>query len=368
MQVFRKSDIKEQLNTEKIFELLENWGGQPQYTKFGIVSDTICHNEPGEGSRKLYYYENTELFRCYTGCQDPTFDIFELVIKIQQIQKHIDYDLNDAVLYIVNYFGLSGVEIYDEHEDALEDWKILAEYEKIYKPNGSPHERIQLKEYDKIILDRFSKIKIQPWIDEGIKQGVMTKNKIMYYPGQDQIVIPHYDIDGRFIGLRGRFLGEEESKQYGKYRPLRVNQFTYSHPLGLNLYNLNNSKKNIARSGKVVVFEGEKSALKFQSYFGHDTDISVACCGSNLTFYHVNLLLDSGAKEIIVAFDRQFQTKGDDEFKHLTKNLTRLHERYKKEVLISFIFDKEMITPYKSSPIDQSPNTFMQLFKNRIIL
>ena len=64
---FDKSKIKESLSTENIFDLLVEWGGDPEYTDFGVLSTTICHNLPGEGSRKLYYYENSTLYKCYTG-------------------------------------------------------------------------------------------------------------------------------------------------------------------------------------------------------------------------------------------------------------------------------------------------------------
>ncbi len=81
---YDKLEIRNSLTIENVFELLQEWGGDPEYTDFGIVSATICHNNPGEGSRKLYYYENTGLFKCYTDC-DSTFDIFELLIKIINI-------------------------------------------------------------------------------------------------------------------------------------------------------------------------------------------------------------------------------------------------------------------------------------------
>lgn len=66
--------------------------------------------------------------------------------------------------------------------------------------------------------------------------------------------------------------------------------------------------------------------------------------------------------------DRQFQEIGDNEFQHLTKNLTKIHEKYHNIANISFIFDKKMITGYKDSPIDCGPDIFLQLFKNRILL
>ena len=70
----------------------------------------------------------------------------------------------------------------------------------------------------------------------------------------------------------------------------------------------------------------------------------------------------------MIAFDRQFQEINDDEYKHLTKNLMKINSKYKNDVVISFIFDKNMITGYKDSPIDCGPEIFMKLFKERIIL
>ena len=77
----------------------------------------------------------------------------------------------------------------------------------------------------------------------------------------------------------------------------------------------------------------EKSCLLYKTYFGLDNDISVACCGSSLSAYQIQLLIEAGAEEIIVAFDRQFEEIGDKEFKHLTKNLKTLHNKYKNNVL-----------------------------------
>ena len=136
----------------------------------------------------------------------------------------------------------------------------------------------------------------------------------------------------------------------------------------MNLYNLNNSKNGIAKIEKAIVFEGEKSALLYRSYFDPENDISVACCGSSVTNYQIDLLIECGAKEIIIAFDRQFEKLGDDNFKKLTKKLTSIHNKYKNYVNISFIFDKNMITGYKDSPIDCGKETFLKLFKERISL
>ena len=368
MLVYDKIKIREALTSENIFDLLQEFGGDPKREVFGFTSATICHNQPGEGSRKLYYYENTSLFQCYTGCADSTFDIFELVIKVAKIQWDKEFDLNDAVRWIAQRFGFSGDNENRSEDEDLDDWKYLANYERI-QDIVVKDSSIVLKEYESEILKRFNyNVKITPWLREGITQAALDQAQIGFYPGGDQITIPHFDKDGRFIGLRGRTLCAEEGEHFGKYRPIKINKILYNHPLGMNLYNFNNSKENIGIMKKAIIFEGEKSTLLYQSYFGLENDISVACCGSSVSAYQIQLLLDAGAEEIIIAFDRQFKEIGDEEFKHLKTNLLRLRAKYKNFATISFIFDKNMITGYKSSPIDEGPEKFLQLFKERIVL
>ena len=63
--------LKFSLTLEQVESLLSELGGNPQRYNNMIISKTICHC--GE-SHKLFYYDNTKLFRCYTECSD-TFDI-----------------------------------------------------------------------------------------------------------------------------------------------------------------------------------------------------------------------------------------------------------------------------------------------------
>ena len=83
------------------------------------------------------------------------------------------------------------------------------------------------------------------------------------------------------------------------YRPIFVNGIIYKHPLGLNLYNFHHSKENIALIKKAIIFESEKSCLQYQSYFGIDNDITVACCGSNISSQQIQMLLNLNVEEEI---------------------------------------------------------------------
>ena len=361
---YNKDDLKEQLELEQIYDLIEAWGGEPEYTEGGLISQTICHNLPGEGSRKLYYYTNTRLFRCYTGCIDPTFDIFDLCIKVMKNQKQLKWEMYDAMDYIASYFGFDGIEKTEDDQSELKDWEVFKKHNlrlQEKKPIA------QLKEYDPIILTRFAYPRIAHWEQEGISNEVSKKNLIGYYPGGEQITIPHFDINNRLIGIRGRTLAADEAERYGKYRPLLIGKQLYNHPLSMNLYNLNNSKGNIAKVHAAIIFESEKSCLMYQSYYSHENDISVAICGSSLSSYQVDLLKQVGAREIVIALDRQFQEIGDDEFKRLKAKLIHFHNKYNNSIRVTAIFDRAMISPYKSSPIDEGPQMFEKLLAERII-
>lgn len=364
MMKYNKDEIKEKLTTDMVFEIVEEFGGDPRRTDFGFISATICHNDIGEGSHKLYYYENTALFRCYTGC-DSYFDIFELIKKIKEVRGGGEWGLYDSVRWIAARYGW-GPSVQEEDVPNLADWKLLEKYNKLH--NTKNVSVVKLPEYDKTILNNLSYPLIADWIDEGITKEVLKANQIGYYPPGEQITIPHFDIDGRFIGLRGRSLGQDDADRFGKYRPLIVGKDMYNHSLGLNLYNINNSAPHIKTAKTAIIFEGEKSCLLYQSYFGRENDISVACCGSSVSSIQMTILLNLGVKEIVIAFDRQFKQKNDEEFKHLVKNLKGIKARYGQYAIISFIFDTEDVLPYKASPIDCGPDIFLNMFKKRIIL
>lgn len=376
-----KNKIKQSLTIEQVFNLCADLGGDPQMYERYFISKTICHNPAGSGSMKLFYYDNTQLFKCYTDCGDSSFDIFDLVTKVKtQIgEKRKSYDrdgqiiyknwsLYDSIIYVAKYFNIpvnvDEPQGFDGFYMTLDDWNVL----KRYQPQEQKQQkRVELKYYDKSILRFFPQPHIIPWEEEGIAYEVSKSCGIAYNPCSQGIIIPHYDENNNLIGIRERTLVKAEEKK-GKYKPAIIKGQQYNHPLGFALYNLNNSKENIRNVKKVLVYESEKSTLLHRSYFGSDGDISVAVCGSSLTQYQCDLLLKHGAEEIIVAFDKQFQQKGDPEYKKWINKLTSIHNKYKNYALISFMFDNKELLQYKSSPIDEGVEKFLQLYKNRITL
>ena len=367
---YDKNQIKENLTLDQIEEILTDFHGEPERRGDIIVSRTICHCG---NSHKLYYYPNTTLFKCYTDCSE-TFDIFELTRKVlsreqPKAREDSDWNLPEAIDYIAQKFGFQPNEQtngFEETASTAKDLILFNEYERINNINVKTQE-VELKEYPSTVLHNLPRPRIQPWLNEDISQEVMDSHNICYDPKNQGIVIPHYDINNRLVGIRERTL-IKENEIFGKYRPAKIGKQLYNHPLSFNLYNLNMSKDNIRRNKKAFVFEGEKSTLKFASYFGQENDMSVAECGSSFINYQAWLLINQGAEEIVICLDKQFQKPGDDEFKKLVKNLTSIHQKYGRYVNISYMFDKENLLGYKDSPIDRGKEIFLELYKKRVNL
>ena len=360
---YNKDTLKENLSIEEVFDLVSELGGEPIMGNGIFTARTICH---GGDSHKLYYYPNTHLFHCYTGCGDASFDIYDLVLKVNKSAGIKNFSLPKAIVFVAKYFGYTAETFdFEDNQDTIEDWKIINAFKR-NKEKNQP-QIVELKTYDNTILKYLPHPLIWPWYEEGISFDIMESRGICYDPIYEGVVIPHYDINENLIGIRERTL-IKENEIYGKYKPARINGKMYNHPLGFNLYNLNNSKKAISIFKKAIVFEGEKSCLKYASYFGKESDISVACCGSNLINYQVKLLLSLGVKEIIIALDKQFQKIGDEEWQKWVIKLKTLYNKYGNYINISYMFDKNNLLQYKSSPIDEGKEKFIYLFKNRITL
>ena len=364
---YNLEEIKESLSLDNIEEILIEFNAEPERRNETIISRTVCH---GGDSAKLYYYNNTGLFHCYTGCSDPTFDIFELVRKVMSREhpkprEDSAWNLPEAVDWVARKFGYApNIKEDNSNFTIKQDLTILQNYDRIKEINVKTQE-IELKEYQAPFLQYLPKPHL-PWEQEGIKKNVIDNHNICYDPSLAGIIIPHYDIDNRLIGIRVRNLAEDAIEKYGKYRPAYIGGKMYNHPLSLNLYNLNYSKENIRKIKKAIIFESEKSCLKYASYFGPENDISVASCGSNVLKYQFWLLHNLGAEEIIIAYDRQYKKIGDGEYQLWIKKLIKISQQYKMYCNITFIFDTQNLLDYKDAPVDKGEKIFLQLFKERL--
>ena len=346
--------IIEQLNTDKIIDLMERLGVETYVRHPGyVIFPTICHNEdPAQASMKLYYYENTHIFYCYTECNGMSIFSF---LKHYYESHNLSYDWYEDIYKVVL---------------DCSNFRLAAPGHATYKSIRDQYRRpehIQLPTYSEGILNTFTKFYPPEWLNDGISKTAMDKFNILYSIPQNKIIIPHYNIDNKLVGVRGRALNPWEVENIGKYMPVQIEGKWYSHPLSLNLYGLNKTKENIKKTGICFIFEAEKSVLQYETMYGRENNIAVAVCGSSISYYQIQLLLNLGVENIIVAFDAPAVISFEELNKHYNK-LEKQCEKFKYKCHIGFIIDYKRILGAKDSPTDLGKNAFEEVMKRPIWL
>ena len=319
-----------------------------------LICPTICHNPIHEAeSMKLYWYQNNKIFRCYTECNEA-MSIFELYRKYMALNEY-PITLEEAENYVKQF--LKHIVIFARKSNNAE-----INIEKYKYDINIP----VLDEYPIATLDCFTKYYHPAWLHDGITKEAMDKFKIMFSLGQNKIIIPHFDINGRLVGIRSRALEQNDIDNFGKYRPVQIGKKLYAHPLQFNLYGIHEHKGGIQRRKVAIIAEAEKSVLLDEGYYG-DLSNTVACCGSTFNKYHISLLTNIlGAREIIIALDKEFIDWRDDKAKKYRAKIEKMCRKYINQANFSYIWDYENLLNEKDSPFDKGKDVFDYLYKNRI--
>ena len=344
--------IIENLNTDAVIHLMTELGAD-RYDDRGdyIIFPTICHNEDSsEASMKLYFYKNNKVFVCYTSCGGMS--IFKF-LKHYYEERQIEYDWHQDIYEVVcNCSDFKRKEGFERTP-----YKSLRERYKVAR------KEVQLPEYSKNVLDCFVKHYPPEWLNDGISEKAMDEFDISYSISQNKIIIPHYDIDYRLVGIRGRALNEWEIENIGKYAPIRIENTWYKHPLSMNLYGLNLTEFMIRETGICFLFESEKSVLQMESF--SIPNCAAAVCGSNFNKYQLNILMKHcHPTEIVLCFDKE-ELPGEDKY---FNKLWNICQKYKNYCNFSFIYDREGLLDLKDSPTDRGEEVFMKLLDKRVIV
>lgn len=317
-----------------------------------LILPTICHNPlEHEKSHKLYYYYDSKLFSCYTEC-GHSFNLYELVRKVYAINDH-EIGFYEAFNYVMNFFdGAKQI--------------IQAPVEPIGNRYARKLSVVDLPEYNKNVLSIFRKDPATEWLNEGISKEAMARFNILFSMPKLKIIIPHYDLKGRLVGIRGRALEEYEVENFGKYMPVKVENTFYTHHLSRNLYGIEVAKKAIKRTRRAVLFEGEKSVLKMWDYYGDDS-VAVAVCGSNIHKVQIDLLVKKlGVFDITIAFDKEYQHLRTEESEAYKAKLIAMCQKYSNYANFSFLYDMEGLLEEKDSPVDKGKEIYERLYDMRV--
>lgn len=352
------NQVKEMLTTEDIIRLCCDLQGEDNYfydSQNHPMFLTSLEHEGGD-SFKLCYYPETKLFYCFTrGTSD---DIFSLVQKAKGFE-----DFMDAFKFVCQYFNLKDNGFNEEKPDLTDDWDIFQQIEDYSnKEEEKPNDIIQSN-----ILEYYYPLAAPvEWQQDGISPEVMRAYGIRVDTALQKIIIPHRDINGNLIGIRCRNFNPIEIEK-GKYMPVKIEETWYSHSLGKNLYGLAENRDTIKKLKKVVVCESEKSVLQAASFYGINNNWVVATCGSNLSEYQMDLLLNLGVEEVVLGYDHDFTTgRGEPETIEYEKKLIHNVQYLTQYVNVYIIMDYDGITGYKDSPTDRGKEIFEKLLHNKI--
>ena len=343
-------EIISNLDVDSVISMMEKLGADRHSDRGAyVVFPTICHNiDASEASMKLYFYKDTKLFVCYTECGNMSiFKFLKHYYETRQIEYDWYQDIYEVVRDCSNFKGVDGFVV-EKYKSLRDRYEVKRKEKEL--PQYMPH-----------VLDCFVQTYPQEWLDDGISKKTMDRFNISYSISQNKIIIPHYDILGRLVGIRGRALNDWEVENIGKYAPIQVEGVWYKHPLSMNLYGLDRTFMDIRRNGVCYLFESEKSVLQMDGF--SIPNCSAAVCGSNFNKYQLNILMKFCApSEIVICFDKE-ELPGEERY---FNKLWNICQKYKQYCNFSFIYDREGLLNLKDSPTDKGEEVFLQLLKKRV--
>ena len=238
-----------------------------------------------------------------------------------------------------------------ETQDPLAIFQSL--HKRKYDKNSTEYKILN----DEILLD-YEPYVHKDFAKEGILPSTVKKFELGYSYACHRTIIPvRFWQNGSLIGVRGRTsIPNYDLFDIPKYFPLKP------YPQSINVYGLWEQYDDIIKSGSVLIFEGEKSTLKldsFQPVVKHITGrnwYGVSLCGHTLSDEQLRILCGLNLREYIVALDKDI-TEPD---------IWSVCEKFYGIRNVSYILDTKNLLGPKDSPVDGRIQTLVTLIDNRI--
>lgn len=353
--------ILDMITTSDIVQLVSKFGipeTSIRYYNNQLIMPTGCHNEIiGTAKHKLYYYEDSKKFHCYTCC--GSMNPFEFVVQAYRT-RGIKYSLSNAAIIIEKII-----------QERLRDGFAVVTPPSNVKKEIEEDWHKSLTEYNPSIMNCFSRNKkyLKVWEKEGISFDAMDKFGIKFDMIRNRMVIPIYDDKGVFVGAKVRNFNQEDIENGRKYMPLIHNNEIYTYDKGKILYGLNFNKKNIKNAKRAIIFESEKSTILYESLYVGNKAVSIG--GSNVSIYQAELLKQYKVETVVLALDNDYSLlpneNGEcDKYFGLYKMLKEANKLDAKGFNVEIVYDWEQsFLENKDAPIDKGREIWNKLYRNR---
>lgn len=353
--------ILDMITTSDIVQLVSKFGipeTSIRYYNNQLIMPTGCHNEIiGTAKHKLYYYEDSKKFHCYTCC--GSMNPFEFVVQAYRT-RGIKYSLSNAGIIIERII-----------QERLRDGFAIVTPPSNVKKEIEEDWHKSLTEYNPSIMNCFSRNKkyLKVWEKEGISFDAMDKFGIKFDMIRNRMVIPIYDDKGIFVGAKVRNFNQEDIENGRKYMPLIHNNEIYTYDKGKILYGLNFNKKDIKNAKRAIIFESEKSTILYESLYVGNKAVSIG--GSNVSIYQAELLKQYKVETVVLALDNDYSLlpneNGEyDKYFGLYKMLKEANKLDAKGFNVEIVYDWEQsFLENKDAPIDKGREIWNKLYRNR---
>lgn len=353
--------ILDMITTSDIVQLVSKFGipeTSIRYYNNQLIMPTGCHNEIiGTAKHKLYYYEDSKKFHCYTCC--GSMNPFEFVVQAYRT-RGIKYSLSNAAIIIERII-----------QERLRDGFAVVTPPSNVKKEIEEDWHKSLTEYNPSIMNCFSRNKkyLKVWEKEGISFDAMDKFGIKFDMIRNRMVIPIYDDKGVFVGAKVRNFNQEDIENGRKYMPLIHNNEIYTYDKGKILYGLNFNKKNIKNAKRAIIFESEKSTILYESLYVGNKAVSIG--GSNVSIYQTELLKQYKVETVVLALDNDYSLLPNENGEYekyfgLYKMLKEANKLDAKGFNVEIVYDWEQsFLENKDAPIDKGREIWNKLYRNR---
>ena len=301
--------------------------------KRGDRYNTICHNING-GGYNLAFNKETRSFCCFSECS-CSYSLLSLIKKRRELLGE-PCSTYQSLKWLCNELG---IEFNFKEEVKQVNTNIYKWQNSLLKYTKNKNKNIELRVYNKKILNYFPKIYHTDWIDYGISEEVLDKYNIGWYNYKQQITIPCYRQNGDLIGIRIRNMNPEIDI---KYIPLQLLDGTeFNFPTNEVFYGENFNWTNVQRTKSVILVESEKTVMKYESWYGAKNNICLGLYGSVLSNTKLKKLLSWNCETFYICLDSDFESI---EYSNNDEKITS-YEKFEKKVMN--IYNK--LRPYAKS-------------------
>ncbi len=257
---------------------------------------------------------------------------------INFIEKYFSINFVDALNVLTKY---AGYDILKEIPQSLEATKQIKKF--ITRKNQPKEKQYRVLPDDVMRQYEFNTTKLQAWIDEGIDADILRKYQVRYYNAEHAIVFPIFDLDGKIINIKIRYLNHTErgKQKYGHLHKIGRMDYLYNYQMAL---------PAILDKKELLLFESEKACMQLATMGIYNT---LALGTSHPNDDQMQILITLGC-DIVICLDKDKNPRND-------KQLLKLR-RYCKAY---YTWDTLNLLGEKDSPSDKGLDVFMQLYDNR---